>query len=125
MTAAVRWALAFALVAHGVAHGVGFAVPWRLITPAEMPYKTTILAGRIDVGAGGIKAIGLVWLAIGLACAAAGIAVASRAVALTSPVVVAVLAASTFMCLLEWPEARIGLFLNLILFAIVFVLRSR
>ena len=40
--------VAVVLVAHGVAHLIGFVVPWRLMTLPEMPYKTTLFAGRLD-----------------------------------------------------------------------------
>ena len=63
----MRWLLGFFLVAHGVAHLVGVVSSWKLATLAELPYKTTILAGRIDVGDGGIRVIGGLWLLTALA----------------------------------------------------------
>ena len=54
-------ALIGVLIVHGIAHLPGFAVPWQLITSAELPYRTTILAGRIDIGDVGVRTVGLAW----------------------------------------------------------------
>jgi hypothetical protein len=62
------------LVVHGIAHLVGFVVPWRLLVSADMPYKTTILAGRLDVGANGIRLVGVLWLLVGAMTIGAGMA---------------------------------------------------
>lgn len=66
--------LAVILLAHGVAHVVGFVVAWRILTLPEVPYHTTILAGSIEVGTGGIRAVGLAWLVTALAFAAVAVA---------------------------------------------------
>ena len=58
----MHFALSALLVAHGVAHLVGFAVPWKLVSTAEVPYRTTILGGMIDIGDTGARALGVVWL---------------------------------------------------------------
>ena len=59
------------LIAHGVAHLVGFVVPWKLVSTAEVPYRTTILG----------------W--------------------------------SIVLCVVGWPEARIGLVVNVVLLAVL------
>ena len=61
----MRFVLAAILVAHGIAHLVGLVVSWRLAVFAEMPYKTTVLAGRIDAGDMGIRVIGVGRLPVG------------------------------------------------------------
>jgi len=48
---------------HGFAHLVGFVVPWKLRVPPDAPYKTTLLAGRIDIGDAAMRGMGLWWLA--------------------------------------------------------------
>jgi hypothetical protein len=107
----MKIALVVVLAAHAVAHLVGFVVPWRLLSSAELPYKTTLLAGGVDLGDGGIRLVGLLWLA-----AAAAFGLAAAAFALKAPwavnfaFVVAVM--SMALCLAEWPEARIGAFVN-------------
>lgn len=114
----MRHALSALLAAHGVAHLVGFLVPWRLMTAPDMPFKTTLLAGRVDVGEAGIKAIGALWLltAVAMIVAAAGVALQTRWAGI---LVLPVVAVSLVLCLAELPQARIGLVLNGVLVLIL------
>ena len=107
----MRFVLAFFLLAHGVAHLVGFVSSWKLATLAELPYKTTVFSGRVDVGDAGIRVMGALWLLAALAFLVAAIAVATEAgwaVRLT----VAGVIASLMLCLAGWPDARIGVAVN-------------
>ena len=107
----MRWLLAFFLIAHGVAHLVGVVSSWKLATLAELPYKTTVFAGRIDVGDAGIRAIGMLWLLTALAflVAAGGVAVATG---WAGRVMCAAVIASLVLCMAGWPEAKIGVAVN-------------
>ena len=108
----MRFVLAFVLVAHGVAHLVGFVSSWKLATVAEVPYKTTIFSGRVDVGDAGIRVMGVLWLLAALAFLVAAIAVATEtgwAVRFTLAAVIA----SLILCVVGWPDARIGVAVNL------------
>ena len=112
-----HYALAFLLFAHGVAHVVGFLVPWRLIPESRSwAYKTTLLGGLVDVGDTGIRVVGVLYLV-----ALAGFAVAAVAVATTQPwwwlLTLVVTVYSLLMTVLGWPEARIGVFLNVAIVA--------
>jgi hypothetical protein len=111
---ALRFALVVLLLAHGVAHLVGFLVPWRLATPLEMPYRTTVLGGAVDLGSVGIRIYGLLWLVLGLA-----FAVAAGALALGSPwwfrLAVIAGAWSLVLCVVGWPDSRIGVVANIVL----------
>lgn len=108
--------LAIILFLHGFAHLVGFAGSWRLI--ADVPYKTTLLGGTVDVGDVGVRATGLIWLALALAFAVAGSAVIYQAH--WWPVLVVVTATmSLLMCLVAWPEAQAGAALDAALIAVV------
>ena len=111
---ALRLAVVVLLLAHGVAHLVGFLVPWRLATPPEMPYRTTVLGGAIDLGPTGIRLYGLLWLALGLAFAIAAGALVLRLPWLYRLTVIAA-AWSLVMCVAGWPESRIGVAANLVL----------
>jgi len=71
----MRVVLAAFVLVHGIAHLPGFVVPWRLAALSELPYKTTLLNGTLDVGEGGIRIVGLLWLFAGLGCAAAAVAI--------------------------------------------------
>jgi hypothetical protein len=73
----MRFVLAFFLLAHGAAHLAGFVSSWKLATLAELPNKTTVLSGRVDVGDAGIRVMGVLWLLATLAFLVAAIAVPS------------------------------------------------
>jgi hypothetical protein len=102
----MRIALAFLMTLHAVAHLVSVVEAWQLI-PDGFPYKTTVFAGRVDLGDVGIRAVGLVWLfvMIGFLLAAIG------AVAVTTwwvPVALGVAASSLLLSFAELPDARAG-----------------
>ena len=116
----MRIVIALLLVFHGVAHLVGFVVPWRLASLPDAPRGTTILAGAVDVGETGIRAVGLGWLALAVAFAvlAAGLL---QGATWWYPATLVVITASAVFCAIGWPEARIGLWVNAALLALVIV----
>ena len=118
----MRIALAVLMAVHGFAHLVGFAGAWRL-APDGIPYKTTMLAGHVDLGDIGIRAVGVLWLglALGFAITAVGI-IGDRSWWPT--VAVGVTLASLLMCATEWPEARIGVALNVLILGVLVAGRS-
>ncbi len=101
---------ALLLIAHGIAHLVGFVVPWGLMAAPDVVNRTTILAGAVDIGAAGARALGLLWLALAIGFVVAGAAlVAAR----QDVVWIARLAAvSLVLCIVAWPDTRIGLGVN-------------
>jgi hypothetical protein len=107
----MRFVLAFFLLAHGVAHLVGFVSSWKLATLAELPYKTTVFSGRVDVGDAGIRVMGVLWLLAALAFLVAAIAVATEA-GWAVQFTVAGVTASMMLCLAGWPDAHIGVAVN-------------
>jgi len=108
----MRFVLAFVIAAHGIAHLVGFISSWRLATLAELPYKTTIFSGRLDVGDAGIRVIGVLWLLAALAFLVGPIAVTTEA-SWAGRFLFAAVIGSTLLCVAGWPDARIGLAVNL------------
>ena len=86
----------------------------------DMPYRTTILAGMIDMGDAGIRLIGILWFVIALAfvVVAAGV-VAGWSMRMA---VFALLALSSAFCVIGGPEARIGLIVNAALLAALLAL---
>src|SRR5262245_9754183 len=107
----MRIVVALFLTAHGIAHLVGFAVPWKLMTSPDIPYRTTIFSGAIDIGDIGERVLGLLWLlaaAAFIAAAAAWLAGARLAATLT----LAALMFSVALCLADWPQTRIGMAVN-------------
>lgn len=115
----IRFFLAALLIVHGVAHLVGFVVPWRLVASPDVPYRTTILAGTIDVGDAGVRALGIVWLMAALSFVLLGCALFAgfnvRAWVLV------LLGSSLVLCVLGWPDARIGFIVNVVLLGVIFV----
>jgi hypothetical protein len=105
------------LMVHGIAHLPGFVVPWRLAALAEMPYKTTLLNGVVDAGPAGARVVGLLWLLAGLGCVATAVA-ALRGIPGWPAYTLGVLVFSLLLCVLSWPDSRIGLAVNLVLLAI-------
>ena len=106
-----RIALGVLMLAHGVAHLPGLLASWRLATFPEIPYHTTLLGGRIDVGDGGMRLVGALWLVAALAFGVAALGAFQTRGWWTSAALAAALG-SLALCVTEWPAARIGVFVN-------------
>ena len=116
----MRQALSALLIAHGVAHLVGFVVPWRLMAAPEMPYGTTILAGTVDIGDSGVRAVGVVWLVAAVAFVLLGCALLAGVGVRTW--LFAIVGVSLALCALGWPEARIGVAVNVVLLGVLLLM---
>ncbi len=112
----IRGLLALVLVLHGLVHVLGFVVPWRLATVATMPYTTTLLAGRLDVGATGIRVVGVLWLlaAVGLVIAGTGVMTAQG---WWLPLTLVVVLGSVILTILGSPASYFGVIVNVVLLA--------
>ena len=110
--------LTIVLAGHGVIHLLGFVVPWRLAHVEALPYKTTILAGRLDSGDTGIRLLGILWLAaaIGFVAAALGLAM-EQPWWYTLAVVAATL--SLIISVANWPEAYFGTVISVFILALL------
>jgi hypothetical protein len=106
------------LIGHGFAHLSGFFLAWPITIFKDMPYKTTILGKHIDVGDLGIRVVGLLWLIAALAFAFSAILVLTR-ISWWLPFTGAATAFSFLLCIAEWPDARIGAFVNMGLAALI------
>lgn len=116
----MRLVLAILFVLHGAAHLVGFVVPWRLASLPDAPRGTTILGGAADVGEAGMRALGIGWLLLTIAFVALAAGLLQDA-AWWYPAALAVLGVSAVFCVVGWPAARIGLWVNAALVALVIV----
>ena len=116
----MRIAIAVILFVHGFAHLVGFVVPWRIATLQEMPYKTSVLAGSVNVGSLGIRVLGIFWLITALAFVVCSMGVLAR-VPWWLPVTVIVAVFSLFLCIISWPDSRIGVFVNIAVVAFLLI----
>ena len=115
----MRIIFAIYLFVHGFAHLVGFVVPWRIAKLEEAPYKTTILADYINVGDIGIRIIGIFWLLAAIAFFYVGIGIITQ-VSYWKLLTIIVTMFSFVLCFIGWPDARIGVFANLLI--LVFLL---
>jgi hypothetical protein len=103
----MRFLVAAFLLGHGIAHVVGFLGAWA-------PTRTTIVGNRIDLGTSWIKLVGLMWLAFALGFGA--IAIATTLDAPWWPrAALSLGAGSLVLCLLQLPETKFGVALNLAL----------
>ena len=115
----MRLALATVLLLHALAHLVGFIIPWRLAKLPDAPYKTTLLNSHWDVGHAGIRIVGTLWLFTAVA-----FAVSAVGFFLDTPwwpqLTLATASFSLLMSVLGWPEAKIGVPINVLLIALLF-----
>ena len=116
----MRPILALLLAVHGLAHLVGFLVPWGW-APASSAAATTpaatggvLLGGRIVLAPAASRALSVLWLAATIAFVVLAIGVWRDASWWRAALVVTA-GASLALCVLWWPEARIGAFIDLAL----------
>lgn len=102
------------VVIHGLIHLMGFVAYWPLGEIAELPYKTTLLGNRWDVGAAGMRLFSVLWLA-----AAVGLVVASVGVMTGQTwwfyVMWPAVLLSLLVCVLDWSNAFRGALLSLVM----------
>lgn len=109
----MRWIFGLLFFAHAVAHLPGFLVDLRVTTFSELPYRTTILGGRIDLGDAGVRIMGWTWLGLAVTLAVVAVAIV-MALPWWRPVAYVALGVSLVMCALALPETREGVFANLL-----------
>jgi hypothetical protein len=114
----MRMILATLLLGHGVAHVVGFAVPWKLVTSTEVPYRTTVAGGLIDIGPAGVRLVGILWLLVGVAFVSVSAGVLQHAAWWYRESLVIVMV-SLVLCTLGWPESRPGMVANLLILVLL------
>ena len=114
----LRIALAVLMAFHGLAHLPGVIGSWRLAPLEGMPVHTTVLAGRFDVGERGMRVLGGAWLvAAGLFWLSSAGASAARTWWVLTAAAAALL--SLVLTVLELPYARVGLWLNVAILALL------
>jgi hypothetical protein len=114
----MRIALGILFMLHGIAHLVGFVVPWRIGTIEGATYTTRILSGRVDLGDAGIRAFGVLWLALAVGFAAAALGTWA-AKSWWVPAAAVLSCVSLAASVLGWPDARIGVPVNLAILIIL------
>jgi len=115
-------AIIFALLSgvHGLIHLMGFTAYWPLAIIQDLPYKTTLLGGKLDLGGGGMQIFSLLWL-----LAAVGYLVAAISLLLGksfwAPLMLASALLSLVLCVLDWGVAYRGALIDLVILLVLLV----
>ena len=115
--------VALILGIHGLIHLMGATVYLKLGEIQGLVYKTTVLGGRVDLGASGIRVFGALWIlpAIGFVAAALGLL---GGWSWWSVVLLVSALVSTMLTVLDWNVAFTGAIVDFaILGALWFQLR--
>ncbi len=104
---------------HGLIHLMGFTAYWPLAKLSELPYKTSLLNGQWEVGAGGMRLFALLWL-----LAALGFLAGAALLALKMPAWAPVMLVSTLLslglCFLDWQVAFRGFWIDIFILVVLF-----
>jgi hypothetical protein len=114
----IKTIFALFLIAHGLVHLLWFVVPWQITEVDGLPYSTTILGGRLDLGAGGIRFYGLLWIVPTVAFVLAGIGLLFSAPWWWTLTLGAV-AISFLLCILRLPVAKWGALIDVLIAAVL------
>lgn len=112
MLKALTWAAALVLAMHGLIHLMGTTVYMKLGELEGMPYKTTLLDGRWDLGDGGIRVFGALWAVAAAAFVAAAVGWLGGWDA-WRPVLVGATLLSLVLTTLDGTRAPVGIAVNL------------
>ncbi len=108
------------LFLHGLIHLMGTTAYLKLAVIEQLPYKTSVLGGRWDLGASGIAVYGVLW-----AVAAVGFVVAALAFwfgwAGWQPLLLGVTLLSLALTALDWDVAFAGVILNIAILALLWL----
>ena len=98
---------------HGLIHLIGFLIPWKIAAPEGFAYRTTVLAGRLDLGDGGIRSVGVLWLLATVVFVLAAVGLWTEQ-SWWWPLAIGASVASIVLCVLGLPDAWIGILANLL-----------
>ncbi len=103
---------AIILVLHGLIHLMGTAAYMKLAVIQQLPFKTTVLGGRWDLGANGTAVYGALWAvaAIGFVGVAFGLLAGWS---WWPPVLLGIAFFSLVITVLDWGVAYAGVIVNI------------
>jgi hypothetical protein len=112
--------LSLLIAFHALIHVMGLIAYWPLRAVSGLPYKTSLLSGRLEVGAGGMRLFSVLWLvaAIGFLLAAAALLFGR---AWWAPLMLAACLLSLVICTLDWGIAYRGAIIDLALLLLLLV----
>ena len=112
MTRILHFLAGVLLIGHGLIHLMGTVTYMKLGVVEGLRYKTTLLGGRLDLGASWIAIFGALW-----AVAAVGFVIAAVAFLAEwsrwQPVLVGVTLFSLILTALDWNSAFAGVIFNI------------
>ena len=108
------------LIVHGLIHLFGFVVNFQIAEIEDITYKTTALAGKLDVGHLGTRVLGIVWLLAAVAFVISGATIFASPPWWWSFTLAATLV-SLAICILGWPDARFGVLADVIVLVFLFL----
>lgn len=120
MAGPLVYVAALVLVGHGLVHLLGPVAYFELAEISELPYKTTLLGGAVDVGDAGIRVFGLLWAvaAVGFVVSAAAMVVEWNA---WRSLLLVVTLFSLVLTVLDWSVAYAGVVVNLAILGVLVV----
>ncbi len=121
------WAFATVLVLHGLIHLMGTTVYMKLGRIQGLPYKTTLLGGRWNLGQAGMRAFGALWILPAFGFISAGAALFAHHAAWV-PLTIVSCVVSLTLTLVDFKAAFAGAILNVLIFTVTWlapILRSR
>ena len=107
-------------VIHGLIHLMGFVAYWPLAPVSELPYKTSLLGGRLELGSAGMRLFSLLWLLAALLWIVGGLLLVFRQPS-WAPLMLGVALFSLGLCILDWGPAFRGALIDLVFLLILFV----
>ncbi len=116
MARIAAYLLLFLVVVHGLIHLMGFVAYWPLAPIHQLPYHTTLLRGRWDVGAGGMRLFSVLWLlaAVAFVAVTVGLLLGQP---WWRPLLLATASVSLLLTLLDVEVAFAGAIINVLLIA--------
>ena len=114
----LRLVFATVVALHGLIHLMGTTAYLKLGEVQALPYKTTVLGGRWDLGAGGTGAFGVLWTLCAIGFVLVAIAMVAQWPWWSGALVVVTLL-SLLLTILDSGVAFAGIVVNLAILALV------
>ncbi len=114
--------IAIFIFMHGIGYLVGFVVPWKIAQLEEMRYKTSLLNGSLGIGDTGIRIIGILWLMTAIAFFVSVYFIFTHSPFWLVFTIIITLVSMT-LCILGWPDSKIGIFVNFFILLVLFILQ--
>lgn len=111
MSSTIRIIISVVVGLHGLIHLMGFSVYLKLAEIEGLSYKTNVLNGRWEVGEGGIKLFGILWLLVAVGFIVAAVALSTQQ-AWASSTLLIVTIFSLLITGLDYTEAYAGIGIN-------------